>query len=330
MQLTNLIPIKYQNKVKEIANEIKNIDKVIISGHVNPDSDSMGACISIALILKSLNKKYIIYSETGFPNYLSFLNMPDKEYNDLSTLPFIPDSAIFLDCNVKHRLGTRLEKYLVNLKSINIDHHLGNGGIGTITNWVEDKASATCELVTYLAIELGIKLEGDLANALLTGIIGDTGGFMHSNTTADILRLCAHFMDNGCNISYLRHNIENTWSKGHMLLWGELISSIELSNDNKIALLLVTKEILDKYSCTKDDLEGLGDMLRKLKSVLISAVLREDGINTCKFSLRSFGSIDVRKIAEKLGGGGHLNAAGGTLNCDIKCAKEKLLSVLSV
>lgn len=329
MQPTDLIPEAWRAPAARMAEALRGLDRVIIAGHVNPDGDALGSVASAGCLLQGLGKECVLYSKSGVPPYLGFLPLPGSMHDTLQRLPFRPAAALLLDCGEPHRLGDELEKALPGLISVNIDHHLGSDGMGTLDNWIEPQAAATAQLVAYVAISAGLPLTGKLAQALALGLITDTGGFVHGNTSAAVLHLAAHLVENGCDIALLRQQLENCWSMGRMRLWARLMERIQLLANGALAFCAVRLDDLQSSGATKEDLEGFVEQIRRLAGVRAAALLREDAPGVHKFSLRSFGETDVRAAAAALGGGGHRNAAGGTLRMEAAQAAETLLKAVT-
>lgn len=328
MSLTQVIPPGFLAGAQRMARALNELDCVLISGHLNPDGDALGSLVAAALILRSLGKEFVLYSSTGLPQYLAFFPLPDTIHINLERLPFKPQSALLLDCGEPHRLGRELAERLPELPSVNIDHHLGSDGMGSRANWVEPGAAATAQLMAYVALAAGLPLKNGLADAVALGIITDTGGFCHGNTSADVFFLCARLVADGCDVTGLRERLENNWSLGRMRLWGRLMERARLTRNGSVAFCRVLLEDLHLCHALKEDLEGFVEQLRRLRGVKVAALLREDGARLCKFSLRSYGSVDVRAVAALLGGGGHFNAAGGTLRLPADQAEKALLSAV--
>lgn len=328
MPQSELIPPRFQAGAQRMARALSNLDRVVISGHVNPDGDAVGSLAAAGLILGSLGKEFALYSSTGLPQYLSFFPLPGTIHTRLERLPFKPQSALLLDCGEPHRLGRELAERLPDLTSVNIDHHLGGDGMGSQANWVEPEAAATAQLMAYVALAAGLPLKNGLADAVALGIITDTGGFCHGNTSADVFFLCARLVADGCDLTGLRERLENRWSLGRMRLWGRLMERARLTRGDSVAFCRVLLEDLRQCRALKEDLEGFVEQLRRLRGVKVAALLREDGPQLCKFSLRSYGSTDVRATAALLGGGGHFNAAGGTLRLTPDQAEKALLAAI--
>lgn len=322
------IPQNFLPGVQGAAAAIPELRKLILAAHVNLDGDALGSLSAMAHILKALGKECFIYSCTGIPDYLKFFQLPCGVYENLEYLPFTPEGAIYLDCGEPQRLGKALAEVYANWPSINIDHHLGDGGMGTLVNCIYPEAAATAQLVTYIAMILNLPLQGGLADSIALGLITDTGSFCHGNLTAGVLELCASLLRNGCNLYHIREKLYNNWSVDKLRLWGKLFMTVDFLADREVALCVVSREEIEHFHCKSEDLEGLVEKFRKIKNIKISAILREEKDGFCKFSMRSSGNIDVRAIALKAGGGGHQNAAGGALHLPLHEAREVLRKLL--
>lgn len=326
MHLTDAcFPEDWREPARRIAEALRGLDRVIIAAHVNPDGDALGSMSAAGWLLRALGRECVLYSRTGVPDYLRFLPLPGVMRDSLQHLPFVPEAALLLDCGEPHRLGDELEKRLPGLRTVNVDHHLGKG-MGSVASWVQPEAAATAQLMACVAHHAGLELRGPMAEALALGLITDTGGFAHGNTSAHVLRLAAHLVDNGCDIPLLRQRLDHCWSMERMRLWARLMDRLELRCDGRLVFCLVRLEDMSRSGARKEDLEGFVEQMRRLAGVQAAILLREDAPGVYKFSLRSFGSTDVRSAAMRLGGGGHLNAAGGTLRMSEARAMEEIVA----
>ncbi|MBD5607492.1 MAG: bifunctional oligoribonuclease/PAP phosphatase NrnA [Desulfovibrio sp.] len=328
MSSNNLIPEDIETDVRTAASAMAELDRVLLAAHVNLDGDALGSLGAAGWIYKALGKKFAIYCPNGVPAYLDFVNLPGAIYTSLDSLPFEPETALYLDCSAKNRLGRELEERSDALPSVNIDHHMTERGLGTLANLIVPHAAATCQLMAYVSLALNFKLEEPLSACLALGLMTDTGWFSHGNTSAEVLALCSLIVKNGFSLEKLREQLHNNWALGKMRLWGRLLSEVTLYGDRKIAFAAVSGEELRRYHCGKDDLEGLVEWFRRLRGVEVAAILREESENKCKFSLRSRGEVDVHSIAEALNGGGHLHASGGSIELPLEEAKVVLLETI--
>ncbi len=328
MFLIESIPAEYRERAVKTAAALSGIDDVLIAAHIHPDGDALGSMAAVGWMMQRAGKRQVIYAPTGIPENLHFLDLPGATCHSLRDLPFKPQSAVYLDCSEPARLGEALGADYDSLPSVNIDHHLGSSGMGSVANFVESSAAATAQLVAYVIAASGQKLEGRVGRAVGLGLMTDTGGFCHGNTTADVFELCANLSRNGCDFAHMRENLQKTWTLGRMHLWGRIFTRASLELNDCLVICVVTRDDLAEFSCSRDDVEGVVEWLRRLRKARIAAIIREDGRKLCKFSLRSFGDDDVRAIAAALGGGGHRNAAGGTLSASPEEAKKCLLEAV--
>ncbi|MBR3664097.1 MAG: bifunctional oligoribonuclease/PAP phosphatase NrnA [Desulfovibrio sp.] len=327
MPLTDHIPQPYRQKAMELAQVLPNLGRVIISAHLNPDGDALGSVAACAYLLQHLGKDVVLYSVSGIPEFLRFLPLPAPLLSDLSSLPFTPEQALLVDLGQFHRIGGDLETYATSLPIVNIDHHEGEG-IGTLACWVEPKAAACAQLIAYVALALNIPLQGELGRAIGLGLVTDTGGFAHGNTSAEVFDLAALLMRNGLDMASLREDIDSNIRHERFRLWGKLTEHVEFHANGRIALCPVSRQMLAEARAQREDLEGFVEYLRRLRGVTLSAVVREDEPQNCKFSLRSQSAIDVCAVAKTMQGGGHRNAAGGNLKVDLSTAKNMILQAL--
>ncbi|SDF58789.1 DHH family phosphoesterase [Desulfovibrio legallii] len=328
MLQTELVPQAYRAHAERMAAALTGLDRVVVAAHVHPDGDAVGSLAAAGHILRALGRRFMLYARPGLPRYLDFFTLPAPLYSSLERPPFAPRAALLLDCGEPERLGPELAAALPRLKSVNIDHHLGGSGMGSLDNWVEPEAAATAQLVGYTALAAGLPLTGGLAQGVLLGLVTDTGGFAHGNTSAAVLALAAHLVAGGCDLAALRERMDNTWTLGHLHLWGELMGRAQLLENGSVAFCPVYLEDFRRHQAMKEDLEGFVEHLRRLRGTRAAVLLREDAPERCKFSLRSFGPVDVRAVAARLGGGGHRNAAGGTVQLSMPAAQAALLEAI--
>jgi phosphoesterase RecJ-like protein len=291
-------------ELNSIAEAITQRQRLIITSHARPDGDSIGSELALAHALKSLQKDVRVINRDPGPSYLaSFPGTSDIEI--CQTIEHTFDAAIVLECPSLERTGvTGLDRSFV----INIDHHLGNMGYGDL-NWVDETAAACGEMVFDLVTTLGVRLTPSITTHLYVAILTDTGSFRHSNITAKTFRICAALAQTGITPPAIADRIFQNGTVGKLRLTGTLLDTMDLANGGHTAVLNVDDEILRSNACTTDDLEGLINL--PLAAQSIKAVIMFKTVdNQLRVSLRSKGSVDVRVIATRHGGGGHKNAAG--------------------
>lgn len=292
---------------------IKQSGRICISGHIRPDGDCIGACTAVYNYIsenfKEDNKKIDVYVESISDSFM-FLSGIDKfilTYPDVERY----DLFISLDCGSIDRLGEAQKYFIQSSKTICIDHHISNTKYGDI-NIVEPDASSTCELL-YTLFDKD-KISFNTAEPLYLGIVHDTGVFKHSNTKRRTMEIAGALIEKGISPSKI---IDGTfYEKTHLqnqILGRCLLESFTVLN-GKIIISYVTKKTQDFYCTTHFDFEGVIDQLRITKGVEVALFLIEEKTGTYKVSMRSNGIVDVSKIAVFFGGGGHVKAAGCSID----------------
>ena len=311
--------------LEQIITTIKENNHFLITAHINPDGDAIGAMAAMGYILQYLNKDFVLFNESALPRRFTWMQLPAPILQELPETA--PQWLIVLDCGDSSRPGEKIKDLIGRVKTINIDHHLGNPGFGLI-NWVEPQSSSVGEMVARLAQKLDIPLQGALAEAIFLSIASDTGGFSFGNTTPEVLELTAHLIRQGLDYAQINAQMQKQWSLNKVKLHGHVLKNAELHLNGQIGLITITQEILKKTETTIEDCEGLVNYIRNIKSVKVAISLREDEPDKIKFSLRSYGNVNVQQMASSLGGGGHRNASGGTLEMSLTQAKEKILDTV--
>lgn len=308
------------NVPPELLLFLKKEKDFFVATHINPDGDALGSSIALAMALESLGKKITLYCKDGVPYFYKFLPGWERFIDNIQNIREPIQNFLLVDCNDLSRIG--LEKMNIVTSAI-IDHHETAKNFGDI-KWISPSAPATGIMVFYLIKELGVKLTKEIAINLYTAIAIDTGTFRYGNTTAEALRIAAELVDAGVDPYVVAENLYETWSENRFRLLMKILETLELYDG--IAFTTVTLDMFKETDTNADDTENIPGFSRMLGSVKISALFREIEANFYKVSLRSKGKeINVAKIAEKFGGGGHRNAAGYRIKADLKSAKELLL-----
>lgn len=296
--------------MKKILEEVKSAKSVAISGHVRPDGDCIGSCMGLYLYLKK---------ELPEVQIKVFLEKPSDVFNCISGVEEISpadenddtvyDVFIALDCS-KDRLGSAEKLFDKAVKKINIDHHISNMGCGDV-NYLRADASSASELVFELLDEE--KMDVEIAKALYIGIIHDTGVFQYSNTLPATLQAASRLITFGFDFPQI---IESTFYEKtfvqNQIMGRALLESI-LFMDSKCIVAVVSKKMMNFYGVDGKDLDGIINQMRNTKGVECAIFLYELDTLTYKVSMRSGGKVDVAKIAQFFGGGGHVRAAGCTM-----------------
>ncbi len=298
-----------QTIIHDILERLKGSRRILIAAHEHPDGDAVGSALALMHALRLQGKTVTVYTPDPPPDYLSFLPGFDAVIHDKPiVLEF--DTVVVLDCTQLYRahLATELADHP---HVIVIDHHVGNDEGGSL-NVVVPAAAATAHILMELFRMGDVPITRDMATCLLTGIFTDTGSFMHDSTTPEILEMASELMSRGARLSHIAHETYQKKELPALRIWGEAFSRVMVSETTGAAVSIITYEDLAHYGATRDDLDGVVNMLNTLPQATFALLLTEYEPGKIKGSLRSEPQkgIDVSILAQKLGGGGHKLAAG--------------------
>ena len=297
-------------ELSRIAEIIKEHDNIGITYHVSPDGDAIGSALALLQCLKAMKKKAYMLSKDSIPDNMAFL--PYSEEIDENQLVPISGTkcVIALDCGNFERLSVKLENY--NGLIINIDHHISNEKYGDY-NYVDDTAAATAEIVYELIEILGVDIDLDIAKCLYTSLVTDTGSFRHSNTTKRTHYLAGNLIEKGLDTSKIHSSLFDNKPYEKFKLLSDVLNDMEIYLNNKVVVLKVTNDLIEKHGLKSSDASDMVSIGMQIKGTEVSLLIKEADLGA-KISLRSKNEVDVRKVAEKFGGGGHIKAAGAIFN----------------
>lgn len=311
-------------RIKEAAKHVASADTIYIYAHVNMDGDALGSTSALCLALRSMGKKaYTVISE-DVPHYLDFLEKeccvgPDD-------VPEEYDLAMMLDCSSYSRIPKRENAFDRAKVRGCLDHHaLGASKIDFDFECVWPDAAATAELVYTLIKELGVTIDLDIASCIWSALATDTGNFQHNSTSAYTHEIAAelHRVD-GFDSSILSALIYQRRSVKALRLEARMLNDISFYANHRVAIVAVTQEMLDEFDCEYSDADTVVETLRKLEPVEIAVVLKQNGPDSFKASMRARSYANVAEVALKYGGGGHIRAAGCAIEGELEEVKEVL------
>lgn len=311
--------------IKSLKKTIEQCYSFIIASHVDPEGDAIGSSLALYFALKNMGKNVCVYNESGVPRILKFLPGMENIVRELDSVNEY-DAIFVVDCGDIDRLG-KLKNRLEKLKIINIDHHSTNNSFGHL-NFVDKNAAAAGEVVYELLKKMGIPFTKEIAINLYTAVVVDTGSFRYASTTPKSFKIAAELLAMGVDPWEVAKNIYENFPYERMKLLGDVLQTMELVKDGLYAFLVVTKDMLAKYNATEDLTEGFVNFGRAVDGVEVSVLFKETGEDHYKLSFRSKGDLDVAKIAQRLGGGGHKNAAGCKLRGSLIEVKQKVISAI--
>src|SRR5580658_7307897 len=291
--------------------ELRRRPAFVMVSHVKPDGDTLGAGLALGLALKRLGKRVAYFNQDPVPRNLRFL--PDAEFVSRE-IPsdFPPDTLyVFGDMSDPARAGEFLPK-VDRANMLDIDHHLGNAHFGAL-NYVIPSETSTGTAVMRLFREMDTPIDAKIATCILTTIMTDTGGFMHSNTTSETLELAAELMLAGADKEQITEEIFGNKRVAATRLLGRIIDEMQFVHDGKYCYSHVDDAMLKQTGADGEDTEDIVNVLRGQEGVEVAALFKAyDG--EIRVSLRSSGRVNVQAAAARLGGGGHFRASGLTLH----------------
>lgn len=295
-------------KIDELMSGVTTVG---IAGHVRPDGDCIGSTMGLYLYL---TKNYPDVKATVFlediPDEFLFIKDADKINHTFTSDVESFDLFICIDCE-KGRLGGAEKFFDAAKKTLNIDHHISNPGTGDVT-YIVPTASSACELAYNVMDE--DKLDKEIAQALYTGMVTDTGVFKYNSTSPKTYEIAGKLTSYGFDFTWLIDHVfyEKTYTQ-NQILGRALLESITLMH-GKVIASVVSRQTMDFYGVNGNDLDGIVNQLMFTIGTDVAIFMYEEEPMMYRVSLRSNGNIDVSKVAKLLGGGGHVRASGCTLN----------------
>jgi phosphoesterase RecJ-like protein len=293
---------------QEATQLINDSYRILLTMHERMDGDDGGALLAIGHQLEKMGKTVTHAIKKGVPPALSFLPGSEKIADDIEHKNF--DLLITFGCSSKERPG--IEKILtLNIPTINIDHHPDNKHFGDV-NLVDHTKSSVAELVYEFFVFNGWPVTKEVATCLLTGIITDTGSFMHANTQSSTLETAAHLMKKGAHVNKIIKHTYKSKSPQVLKAWGRAMENSYYDEKHKIIYSVMTEKDLSEFkNLPPAAFEGFVETLNTVPEAKFAMFLKQDG-PVIKGSLRSdvFKNVDVSKIAHIFGGGGHKLASG--------------------
>lgn len=317
-------------ELKEIKKIVEDHKNIVLTTHINPDADGIGAALALFLCIKKMRK-------TSAENSLKIL-IDDQRPKNLDFLEEIGnverflgeeqlknvDLLICVDSASAERIG-RLVELKDRVPVLNIDHHKSNTEYGNY-NYIDAKSASTCEIIFEFLKNAGIDLDKAIAEALYSGIVNDTGNFSHDNVRKSTFEIAAQLVEAGADTNKIVTEIRKNRSYAAMRLLGKALSDSVFFPEEKVIYAVITQKDYKTFRGDKFDTEGIVEELLSLQEAKISIFLREESDGKFKGSMRSkIDTLDLNDIVSVFGGGGHKKAAGFTSELKAEDTIEKLI-----
>jgi len=307
----------------ELDGVLRAAGSLLITTHVNPDGDCIGSQLALRWYLQSLGKRVYVYDHDPVPPKLAFLRGSESISTQRPAGPF--DVLVVLDCSNPDRLGWEGALGMAPAV-VNIDHHRDNTNFGTL-NIVQPR-SATAEILCALFAEGDVAYPPPVAEALYAAILTDTGGFRFSNTTPAVLSICGELAQRGADPARCYERIYASASHAGMRLLAAVWPTLAFHLDGRLCTMELPLRLIGELGATYGDAEGMADLTIMAAEVALGMFIKHTERQT-HFSLRSRNSdVDVGRIARRVKGGGHVNAAGCTMDEPIAAALPRMLAII--
>ncbi|RTR30805.1 DHH family phosphoesterase [Deinococcus radiophilus] len=310
----------YPAQVSAVAQALLAHDgPTVVLAHENPDGDAVGSVLGLTRALRELGRE--VYAPMPLPRYLQFLPEDGELEGPLETWPEGALAAVLdVDNNDFSRVGGA-DMAAFSGPVVNIDHH-GTNLRRADALLVDPSQPATAMMLVDVLDALNVPLTEALATPLLLGMITDTGSFQFSNTTPQTLRTAARLLEAGARLNWLNEQrLQNPPT--YYTLLREVLNSMEFQHDGQVVLARVNEAMLERAGGNWEDVDPYVNMLRNAEGGKLAVLIKDFG-DKVKFSLRSRGGVSAQNIAVALGGGGHVPAAGATVEAPYAEARELL------
>lgn len=303
--------------IKEAADFFRGHDDFLILSHTNPDGDTMGCSHGLCGALQRMGKRARIGCADPLSPRLSHLREAITEQD------FEEKTIVSVDIADKRLMGELEEKYGDKVM-LAVDHHVSHVPFAE-KRLVEPFAAAACETVYEIVKELGVKMDKALASCFYTGLATDTGCFRYPNVTPRTHRIAAELYEFDFDYGTLNYVLFDMKTRARVALEQKILADLEFFCGGKCAMIVLPKALL--ASVDSEDANGISALPRQIEGVEVGVVIKEKD-DCWRVSMRSQNLVDVQKIASRMGGGGHMRAAGCSLHGTVEEVKKQLVEAI--
>jgi phosphoesterase RecJ-like protein len=323
-------------KFSKVSDFIERHESFFISGHETPDGDALGSEIALYRGLRKLGKNALIVNADPAAQKYGYLD-PGGAISTLNpdiSVPFpLPGDVsswghFIVDTNDIGNIGHVSTHILPYVSEYYIIDHHESGDDLISDNHIEENASSTCEILFDLLTELGVEIDTEIAVALYTGIMYDTGSFIYPKTSAKTFDIAHKLVAAGVKPNDMYQHIYESNSIPALRLQSRVLSTLELHYNQHVAVQIMLKEIIDQCGARYEEADSFINIPLKSKDIRVSVFFKENERGILRCSLRSKGNINVAAIAQTFGGGGHRTAAGFKSSFKLDTIKSRVLELL--
>jgi phosphoesterase RecJ-like protein len=312
--------------IQRIGELIGRHGTFLITSHERVDGDALGSELALYHLLRAAGKRASVYNQDETPENYRFLAGSDRIVHALPP-PEDFEVVFIVDCSDLQRVGREAGRIAAIGRLINIDHHVSNGGFCEAA-LIDPGASSTGELICRLAAYMGWPLTPEVATALYTAILTDTGGFRYENTGRASLLAAAGLVECGADPQWISEHVYESNPPEKIRLMTAALPTLSFDRDGRVGSLVVTQQMIAAAGARSEHTEGFVDIPRTILGVEIAILYLELPDGMFKMSLRSKGHVDVERVARALGGGGHINAAACRLRGELPEIRKRVLAAI--
>ena len=309
--------------LSQVVELVEKKDRFAITSHVRPDGDSLGSSLGLYWLLRALDKDFEVTMRDMAPH--AYQQLPGADAIRVTPAVDRPYDAVFvIECSDIDRPGLiDLEKQFV----VNIDHHSTTALFGAI-NWIDSTASAVGEMIYNLCKATGVRVTKEIAECVYTALLTDTGSFHYSNTTERTFKIASELVRTGVKPAKTAEAIFGSYQWPKIELLSLVLATAKRDETGHIAWMEQTLEMQEQTRASEEDADGFVNYPLSVAEIEATALFKECSPGVYRTSLRSKGDVNVAKVAEQFGGGGHRNAAGCTLKGNLESVERQVVPLL--
>jgi phosphoesterase RecJ-like protein len=310
--------------IQAILSTISAGNRFLVASHGNPDGDALASTMALVLALREMGKEAVAYNRDGMSGEMAFLPGASSMVSELAEGDRF-DAGFILDSGELRRAGDHLAQRCRIL--VNIDHHPCSEHFGQI-HYVDEMASATGTLIYRILTAAGHVISAPVATCIYAAILADTGSFRYSNADPEAFRVAADLVERGVRPWAVASSIYENRSEKRLRLLAKALETLTVSTCGRYGSITVTSCMFAETGALPEHTDGFINYPRSISGIEVALFFRQTGPQQFKIGFRSKGRVDVGQLARNLGGGGHHNAAGATLDGSLEQVRQAVFSHL--
>lgn len=305
----------------EAVKELEGAENVLVLCHANPDGDTLGSGTALVRALRAMGKKARLECGDSIPGKFSYL------FEGIGEESFDEKYIVSVDVAERKLFGDTFNELYGDRVDLSLDHH-GVTRLFAKKSYCEPESASACEIIYNVISALGVEITKEIASCIYTGISTDTGCFRYSNVTARTHRIAAELIEKGASHAQINVRMFETKSMNNILLERMCLDSLESYSEGKLAVITVTRAMLEECSADRSALDSIKPITRQIEGVEIGLTVKEEEGGKTSISVRTSENYDAAAICAHFQGGGHAGAAGCEMALSPQKAKEKIVSYI--